>query len=144
MIEDELEGEGRRTRLGDHGVCCSSPSSHIYRWGRRRQPRRTPRGRRPALGLLPLAPPPFPYLLSGEGKGRRGKARGGRLPSFLFSPRPVARGGAYQPLVGWCAPLFGPYGPITSRGLPEPLPVIRSIPGTIQNLSGNQIASSYI
>ena len=30
MTKDELEGEGRRTRLGNRGVCCPSPSTHIY------------------------------------------------------------------------------------------------------------------
>ena len=46
MTEDELEGEGRRTWLGNRGVSCPSLSPHIYIGGG---------GEEAALGRLQVA-----------------------------------------------------------------------------------------
>ena len=124
MTDGRNCGEGRPTWLRDCRGLVWRPSLIYIGGGEGRQPAGTPRVAESPLGSCPW-PTPFPCMCAG---GRQGEADSpfNFLPQGL-RPEEVRA----NPLWAGVLPSFGPYGPLTSRGFPEPLPVI-------------QIASSYI
>ena len=89
------------------------------------------------------ANPPLLFLF---GVGRE-EGEGGILFPFTFllplsfSNLASPYGGSTSPFASGAFPLLAH---IFCRGCPEPLPVTRYVPGTLQNTSGVRIPSSYI
>ena len=140
-------GGGRRTRLTTVDVCSSGAPLIYIGWRGREAAKGAPQVGGILLGRLPIRPPPSIFFRRRkEGGGRReGRGRPNPSPSFSLPLFPSSSGSAH--MGGAAAPAgccVSPLGPYLCRGCPEPLPVTRYVPYTLQNTFGVRILSSYI